>query len=267
MADTGGCRYHCPNCDSELEQEGFILVDAAKDAAEVEGILNGQLNLAPCPNCNTINRIPLPLLYHDFAHELLICYVPGASQLSSEEINGAIEFPYGNVISRVADELHIELPLPTPESLPRNEEGEVTPFATMTAEEAAKILPGYLLRPTIVDGFEIVQAVAQAIQDGLPTQTIIEDMARLQLINALLNTDDPIARRKIMHHNEPMLGEELYEVLDTLAEQMLGDGNTEMNTRLSRVHRDVESYKQAQRERLAKSKAKKNDAQQPSDVS
>ncbi len=257
MADIAACRYHCPNCDSELDQEGFILVDA-KDSVQVEALQNNELNMATCPNCSMEARIPLPLVYHDLAHELLICYVPGASQLSPEEINAAIEFPYSSLIGRVADELGIELPLPDPNTLPRNEQGEVVPFATMTAEEAAKILPGYLLRPTIVDGFEVVQAVVQAIADGLATQDVIEDMSRLQFINALLNAPDPIAKRKILHHNEPLINAGLYEVIDTLVEQMQTDGDPAMSGKLAKLRGDIENYKQAQQERLAKSKINKS---------
>lgn len=259
MADIAACRYHCPNCDAEIEQEGYVLVEA-QDTEQVQALLEGELNIITCPNCDKQSRLPLPLLYHDLENQLLICYVPDAAHLSPDQINASIEYPYSNLISRVADRLGVELPLPDPNTLPRNELGEVVPYATMTAEEAAKILPAYLLRPTIVDGIEVVQAVVQAVEEGLSTQSILDDMARLQLINGLLNAPDPITKRKIIHHSEPLLNDELYEVIDTLSEQMVSDSNQEMADKLGKVKLDIESYKRAQQERLAKSKAKKADA-------
>lgn len=248
MADKAVCRYRCPNCENEIEQEGYVLVDAS-DTAEVETLLSGLLNTATCEKCGTLSRLAMPLVYHDFNHELLICFVPQASTMTPEEINQTMAYPYSLVITRVAEKLGIQLPAPETST---DENGQMVQLATLSAEEAARLLPGYLLRPTIVDGMEVVQAVVQAVQDGLSTQTVMEDMARLQLLNSLLNTADPITRRKILTHSHPLLNDEFFEVMDTLIEQMQTDNNEEMQSKLQKVRRDVENYRNSLSRRLNK---------------
>lgn len=257
MADKAVCRYRCPNCDTEIEQEGFVLVDAS-DTEQVETLLSGLLNTATCTNCGTLSRLAMPLVYHDFERELLICYVPNASKMSPEEINQTMAYPYSLVITRVAEKLGIELPAPDPVT---DETGQTMQLATLSAEEAARLLPAYLLRPTIVDGMEVVQAVVQAVREGLSTQAVLEDMARLQLLNGLLNTTDPITRRKILTHSQPLLNDELFEVIDTLIEQMEADNNPEMQTKLQKVRRDVENYRNSLNRRTSQDKAGEADGE------
>ncbi len=258
MAETALCRYHCPNCQAELEQEGYIGIDS-QDEGPVEALLSGEINRASCPNCDALNLLPIPLLYHNGPKELLIAYVPNAAQLSPEELSENIEYPYSVMVTKEAERLGVELPEPDEAAFPRGEEYKAKEpgarFASLTQEQAAELLPGYLLRPTIVDGIEVLIAVAQAVRDGMSTQQVLDDMARLQLINGIINAPDPITRRKVLHHSEPYLNQELYEVIDTLSEQMTSEGNVEMVQRLGWVRGEIERYKKTQQDRLKKSKA------------
>jgi len=260
MAETALCRYHCPNCQAELEQEGYIAIDALDDGP-LEVLLTGEVNMATCPHCDTPSRLPVPLVFHNGTHELLMAYVPNAAQLSPEELSENIEYPYSMTVTKVAERLKIELPEPDEAAFPRGEEGRAKEpgarFASLSQEQAAALLPIYLLRPTIVDGLEVLIAVAQAVQDGMSAQQVLDDMARLQLINGIISAPDPITRRKVLHQSEPYLNTELYEVIDTLREQMSGEGNREMAEKLAWVRGEVERYKKVQQDRLKKSQLKK----------
>ena len=257
MAEMALCRYHCPNCEAELEQEGYIAIEA-QDEGPVEALLEGVVNIATCPHCEAQSRLPIPLLYHNGERELLIAYVPQAGQMDVRELNQAIQYPYSMTVTKEAERRGIELPEPDPAAFPRGEEELATmpgaKFASLTHEQAEALLPTYLLHPTIVDGMEVLVAVVQAVREGMSTQDVLDDMARLQLINGIINSPDPITRRKVLHHSEPYLNEALFEVIDTLREQMSAEGNSEMVGKLEQVRNEIERYKKSQQERLKKQK-------------
>ncbi len=239
---------------------GYIIIEAQDDQPAYQ-LLSGQANLVECPKCDTPSRLNMPLLYHDGSKELFIIYVPGLAGMEPEELAEAIRYPYGLLVTTEAERRGIELPEPDEAAFPRGEEDEYrnqpgAKFHALTQEQASELLPEYLLRPTIVDNFEVLQTAAQAVHDGMTGQEVVDDMARLQLINSVMAAPDPIALRKVLHHSEPYLNDELYEVIDTLSEQMNTEGNTELVGRLKQVREHVERYKKSQEQRL-KTKKKK----------
>ncbi len=263
MAEMALCRYHCPNCDAELEQEGYIIIEA-QDTEPLRQLLAGEANMVNCPNCDATNRLNIPLLFHHGPQGLFIIFVPDLAQLGPEQLAENIKYPYGLLATREAERRGIALPEPDAAAFPRGEEDAYihqpgAPFHALTQEQAEELLPEYLLRPTIVDNFDVLRTAAQAVLDGMTGQQVVEDMARLQLINAVISTTDPIERRKLLHHNEPYLNADLYEVIDTLREQMNGEGQAELAERLGWVRQQVERYKQSQQQRL---KTRKKDPAQ-----
>ncbi|MEI6045193.1 MAG: CpXC domain-containing protein [Chloroflexota bacterium] len=252
MTETALCRYQCPNCQAELEQEGYIAINVQNEKP-MEALLAGTINLTTCTACEAQYLLPIPLVYHNGERELLIIYVPDLVQLSPEELNQLIEYPYSLTVTQETARRGIVLPEP---NLPQGEEYQTkhptTRFASLTQEEAITLLPGYLLRPTIVDGLQVLVAVAQAVYDGMSTQEVLDDMVRLQLINKILNANDPLVRRKVLHHSETYLNEPLNEVIQTLQEQMGLEGNAEMVDKLQWVQGEIERYKKSQQERLKK---------------
>ncbi len=260
MAEIALCRYHCPNCQAEQEQEGYIIIEA-QDEEPARQLLNDDANKVVCPECNTVSRLNIPLLYHDWEQELFIIFVPDLAQLNQETLGQAIRYPYGMLVSKEAERRGIELPEPDDAAFPRGEEEEYrnapgARFHALTQEQAAELLPEYLLRPTIVDNFEVLRTAAQAAHDGMTGQEVVDDMARLQLINSIISAPDPIARRKILTHGGPYLNDELYEVIDTLSEQMGSEGQTELVERLQTVKEQVQRYRHSQQQRLKASKTK-----------
>jgi hypothetical protein len=259
MAETALCRYTCPNCSAEQEQEGYMVIEI-QDEAPVRQLLGDEVNQAQCTECNHTNRLSIPLLYHDNHQELFIIYVPELAQLSPEQLADTIRYPYGLLVTKEAERRGIELPEIDDAAFPPGmEEMRDQPgakFHALTQDQAAALLPEYLLRPTIVDTFEVLRTAVQAALDGMTGQEVVDDMVRLQLINNIISAADPIARRKVMYHAEPYLNDELFEVIDTLREQMQSEGQTELVERLQWVRDQIEKYKAAQKQRLARSKTR-----------
>ena len=242
MSQEATCRYRCSGCDKELEQSGYISVDAL-DADLTRAVLDLTINTQHCPECNAVNRLPMPLLYHDGEKQLLVCYLPSLKNMDQIDIATSMRLPYEALLIGVAQRLGIELPKPETVEIPEDESQDSSLLSFLTQEQADELLPEYLLRPTVLDGMEVVSAIIQAVNDGMQTVEVLEDMARLQLINAVIEAKaDPIERRKILHRNEHILNKELYEVLDTLGAQMEEEGNAEMSEKLKFVRREVERY-------------------------
>ncbi|MEI7554357.1 CpXC domain-containing protein [Candidatus Chlorohelix sp.] len=256
MAVKAICRFNCGTCETELEQDGVIYFDAL-DTELTAKLLVHEINRETCPNCMADNILPLPLVFHDGKRQLLVAYVPGVAQMSQEDIADALRLPYETAITDIAKRMGIEFPEPDAAASPPSEEEPYTRFSALTQEQAAELLPEYLLRPTVVSSLDVVIAMVQAVQEGMGTQEILEDMARLQLINALIETrDDPITRRKVLRLNEPYLDEELLEVIDTLSEQMVEEGNTELGEKLQLVRYEILRYKNVQETKAKKAKSK-----------
>lgn len=261
MIETAVCRYRCPNCSTELEQEGFVIVEA-EDTEAARQVLDGVANLAECPECNTPSRLDMPLIYHDARKELLIVFVPRLAQMPQEELAEFVRHPYGILAQHDADRRGIELPEPDEAAFPRDEEDQYENipgirFHALTQEQAENYYPIYFLRPTLVDNFDVLRTAAQAVREGMTGQELNDDMARLQLINNILAAPDAISRRKVLTHGGPYINDELYVVIDTLVEQMGADGQAEIVERLHWVRDEVARYRDSLTQRLNTAKARK----------
>ena len=256
MAEIALCRYPCPDCSNQLEVEGYILLEASDEELAAR-LLKDDINNTTCPQCGSPSRLTIPLIYHDHDQEFLIIYVPNLSQLSQENLGQVIRYPYGILIINEAARRGIELPEPdysiyTPEQAEELRQQPGASFHALTVEQATALIPDYLLRPTIVDNFDILRTAAQAAHDGMSGLEVAEDMARLQLINSIMNAPDPLARRKALTHAGPYLNDELFEVIDTLSDQMRIDGQAALVTKLQEVKGHIERYQNSQLQRLQK---------------
>jgi hypothetical protein len=65
----------------------------------------------------------------------------------------------------------------------------------------------------------------------------------------------------VLHHAEPYLNDELYEVIDTLSEQMRAEGQAELIEKLQWVREQIEKYKNSQKQRLARSRTKQTETE------
>ena len=66
----------CSNCGTPNQAILRRVIDAQNDPQGKNLLLNGQVNSFRCANCQTVNSVSSPLLYHDGSKELLIAFVP-----------------------------------------------------------------------------------------------------------------------------------------------------------------------------------------------
>lgn len=75
----------CPNCNSQFQSQLFTIVDVTQQPELKNALLNGQLNVAVCPNCNFSMMLGAPLVYHDLEKKLCLVYIPQELNLSAEQ--------------------------------------------------------------------------------------------------------------------------------------------------------------------------------------
>jgi|GEM_PF-1757926 len=82
----------CPRCGTAFSAHGHTLVDSS-DEADTEvfyELQQGSINIARCPNCSASGLIPIPVILHHPEGELLLAFVPGAEQMSEEQVNSVV---------------------------------------------------------------------------------------------------------------------------------------------------------------------------------
>ena len=268
MAEMALCRYACPNCGTELESEGILLLDAAQpaDSTYIQQLLEGTLNVVACKVCGQATLLPLPFFYHDAAQQMLVGYVPGAGSMSQAELADALNAPMSAILGALLpdeektrlDEYQrhiLDVPADV-EMIPVNAEAEraqAEADAQANSESTPLQLnvPQYMVQPTLVDNLEIIKAMLVAVRDGMTADEMMSDLQRLQFLNALIAENDPIAKRRVMKHNENLLDDQIYLVIDTIREQAVEQDNAPVVEHLARARADIERYQQSMAKRDA----------------
>jgi len=94
----------CPNCQTLYSAEVHQVVDAGRNPELKQRLLNGQLNIAVCPNCKMGGQMATALLFHDPAYELFMVHVPQELNLNHMERERLI----GQLSQQAMDELPAE---------------------------------------------------------------------------------------------------------------------------------------------------------------
>ncbi len=83
----------CPNCGTPYTAEVHQIIDAQRTPHLKQQLLQGQLNVAVCPNCGAGGQITTLLAYHDLERELFMIYIPqelNVDEAQREEAIGKI---------------------------------------------------------------------------------------------------------------------------------------------------------------------------------
>lgn len=86
-------QIRCPQCSTPFAAEVFQLVDAQRQPELKQMLMNGQLNVAVCPSCQTMTQIASPLVFHDAAHDLFMVHIPqelNMTQMQQTEMVGRL---------------------------------------------------------------------------------------------------------------------------------------------------------------------------------
>lgn len=74
----------CPQCGTPYMAEVHQIVDSKRTPQLKQQLLNGQLNMAVCPNCRFGGQMSTVLLFHDPDYEMFIVHMP--PQLNMDEM-------------------------------------------------------------------------------------------------------------------------------------------------------------------------------------
>ncbi len=86
-------QVRCPQCQQPVEVPVQQVLDVGERPEVRHMVLSGNFNLMQCPHCGYVGPAPVPVVYHDPDHELLLVYVPpelGLSQEQQEQLVGPI---------------------------------------------------------------------------------------------------------------------------------------------------------------------------------
>ncbi len=73
----------CPQCGTPYTAEVHQFVDSKQTPQLKKQLLNGQLNMAVCPNCGYGGQMSTILLFHDAEYEKFIVHIPAQMNLDS----------------------------------------------------------------------------------------------------------------------------------------------------------------------------------------
>ncbi|MBK8906093.1 MAG: CpXC domain-containing protein [Anaerolineaceae bacterium] len=91
----------CPQCGTPYTAEVHQVIDSKHTPQLKQQLLNGQLNVAVCPNCGAGGQIATLMLFHDAEYETFMVYVPQELHLSQVQREQMI----GQLTKQVMDEL------------------------------------------------------------------------------------------------------------------------------------------------------------------
>lgn len=168
----------CPNCRFRFAAPVLTIIDPEHSPEAKALLLSGRLNIAVCPQCGNAGMMSVPLVYHDASKELFLTYVAGEVEMSEEERQKAI----GELTNRVIS------------SLPPDQR------------------KGYLLRPRSFLRYQgMIEAILAA--DGITSEMLEEQRARLTLLERLLQVADEEALKVALEQEDSRIDYEFLEFL------------------------------------------------------
>jgi hypothetical protein len=186
-------QINCPNCNTPFQTQIFTIVDVTQQPELKQALLNGQLNVAVCPNCQMTTMLGTPLIYHDASKELLLAYVPQELNLNQEQEERLI----GDTTSAIMQTL--------PQDTPR----------------------GYLFTPRRVMSLaSLIDSVLEA--DGIPREVLEQQRKRVELISTLAAAlpEEQEFNRLVQEHRDEM-SPEFFATIDAFIQASVQEGQNE----------------------------------------
>jgi hypothetical protein len=183
----------CPNCNTPFQTQIFTIVDVTRQPELKQALLNGQLNVAVCPNCQMATMLGTPLIYHDASKQLLLAYVPQELNLSQEQEEHLI----GDATSAIMQTL--------PQDTPR----------------------GHLFTPRRVMSLaSLIDSVLEA--DGIPREVLEQQRKRVELISTLAAAlpEEQEFNRLVEEHRAEMSAE-FFATIDAFIQASVQEGQNE----------------------------------------
>ena len=92
---------NCARCGTPFQAEIHQIVNVDQNPELKFQLINGQLNMAICPNCGAATQLGTPILYHDSEHELFMVHIPGQMNMDHMQRQQTI----GQLTQRLMDQI------------------------------------------------------------------------------------------------------------------------------------------------------------------
>ncbi len=209
-----GASIQCPVCQTRftVPVENIIDVDERPDLKN--RLLQGQLNLFPCPSCRNVVGLTTPLLYHDGDKGLLFCLTPANTSLGGNDTQ--------KMIGTLTNALLNRLP--------------------------AEKRKAYLFQPKMFLTLEsMIEAILEA--DGITKEMIEAQRAKIALIEQLLEAQaDEEKIKSLVAENETLFDHEFFQLLAAVISAAQAEQQSESLQILLSLRRTLLPLTQAGRE-------------------
>jgi predicted transcriptional regulator len=183
----------CPVCGARFTAPIENIIDVGQDPRLKSRFLQGQLNIAQCPQCGTRAPMIAPILYHDPEHELALVFMPNELNLAHTEQQKIIGDLTNTLMNRLKPEQR----------------------------------KAYLLTPKTFFSMEsMTKAVLEA--EGITPEMLERQRAKAQLINEFLQAQDEENLKKLVKEHDPELDYEFFQILTASAQAAQADGQTQI---------------------------------------
>jgi len=182
----------CPQCGSRFMASLDNILDLGSDPSAKTKLLQGQVNIAQCPQCGQQAAMNAPLLYHDAENELALAYVPNELGLHNNDQQ--------KIIGDMSNALLNSLPM-----------------------EQRK---GYLLTPQIFINLErMIEEILKA--DGITPETLAKQKVKAQVLDKLIRATDEETLKSLVKENEAELDYEFFRIMTASARAAYAEGQME----------------------------------------
>jgi hypothetical protein len=196
MAIANQMTIRCSQCGQPTNMLVRTVVDAQHDPEGKSLLLNGRLNVAPCPNCGFMNRVVAPLLYHDGDKQLLVAHIPG------EVLRGQ---PEEKIVGELMNELSRILP-----------------------KEQFKAYMFNPKRSLTVQG--LIDQVLAA--DGITPEMVEAGKKRVELLQKLLEAPSEEALIALIKAHDADVNTAFFQTMTLMAQRMIQDGRQDIAGRM-----------------------------------
>lgn len=196
----------CPACGHRFTQEVHQSVDAQKEPALKEALIQERLNVGTCPQCRNQVVLNTPVLYHDADRSLLALYMPMEMSRSNAQQQQLV----GSLTNRF--------------------------MAGLQPEERR----GYMLQPRM---FLTLQSLAEDILmgEGLTREQIEARRERTALLERLLSSQTMEELQSAVDANTEQFDDAFFDVLDGWIDQAEAGGDQESFTALSALRQEIKA--------------------------
>lgn len=193
MATRQIAPVQCPVCGTRFSAPIDSIIDIGRDPQLKARFLEGNINLAQCPQCGTQGPMTAPFLYHDPAHELALVLMPNELNLHHNDQQKII----GDLTNALMNSLQPEQ------------------------------RKAYLLDPKI--HFSMQSMVSKVLEaEGITPEMLERQQAKARLINEFLRAEDEERLRELVKEHDAELDYEFFQILTASAQAAQAEGQTNL---------------------------------------